>query len=209
MRFKLIVFDMDGVIFQKSNFWFELHKALGTYDEGRELTKKYLKSDYQKLVEEVVGRLWRGKNADKYFALLDSSEYNPHAKEAIAQLHSRGYKICIITSGPSHLLERAKNELHIDYGVSNELIIRNNIITGEFKWPIGNDNKLPLLKDFCRKHAINLKETIAVGNDDNDIPKFRSVGYSIAFNSKCEELQQIADVVVDSDDLAKLLPVIP
>ena len=106
-------------------------------------------------------------------------------------------------------MERAKNELHIDYGVSNELIIRNNIITGEFKWPIGNDNKLPLLKDFCRKHAINLKETIAVGNDDNDIPKFRSVGYSIAFNSKCEELQQIADVVVDSDDLAKLLPVIP
>ncbi|MBI4450914.1 hypothetical protein HY642_02985 [Candidatus Woesearchaeota archaeon] len=38
---KLVVFDMDGVLFQHHNFWIELHKALGTWEEGKLLTQKY------------------------------------------------------------------------------------------------------------------------------------------------------------------------
>lgn len=54
MSFKLICFDMDGVIFEGVNFWLELHKKFGTFEEGKILTEKYLYSDYNKLVEEVV-----------------------------------------------------------------------------------------------------------------------------------------------------------
>jgi phosphoserine phosphatase len=66
MKYKLIVFDMDGVIFDHRNFWMELHEKLGTYEEGLELTRKYVKTNYAKLVEEVVNRLWKGKKADGY-----------------------------------------------------------------------------------------------------------------------------------------------
>ena len=51
---KLIVFDMDGVIFEHYNFWLELHKSYDTHEEGLKLTNKYLKTDYQKLVGEVI-----------------------------------------------------------------------------------------------------------------------------------------------------------
>jgi len=57
MKYKLVCFDMDGVIFKDINFWLKLHKAFGTSEQGKELTKRYLHADYNKLVEEVVVRL--------------------------------------------------------------------------------------------------------------------------------------------------------
>ena len=57
MKYKLICFDMDGVIFKDINFWLELHKAFGTFGLGKWLTKRYLHADYGRLVEEVVVKL--------------------------------------------------------------------------------------------------------------------------------------------------------
>lgn len=108
MKYKAIVFDMDGVIFQHNNFWIELHKAFNTLEEGMKLTKKYIKTDYLKLVKEVIGRLWKGKPSKIYLDLINSQEYNPHAHEAIDELKKRGYKIIIISSGSYDLALRAK-----------------------------------------------------------------------------------------------------
>ena len=57
MPFKLICFDMGGVIFKDVNFWMKVHEAFNTLDEGKILTKKYLHSDYNKLVEEVIVKI--------------------------------------------------------------------------------------------------------------------------------------------------------
>ena len=75
MAYKLIAFDMDGVIFKDINFWIELHKKFGTLDQGTELTKKYLHMDYDRLVEEVVVKLWKGKDTRPYYDLVKSIEY--------------------------------------------------------------------------------------------------------------------------------------
>lgn len=82
MKYKLICFDMDGVIFQKENFWMEVHEAFGTLEKGKELTKKYLHADYDKLVEEVVVKLWKGKDAEPYYRLVKSLKYIQGAKKS-------------------------------------------------------------------------------------------------------------------------------
>ncbi|MCC7574528.1 hypothetical protein KO361_02960 [Candidatus Woesearchaeota archaeon] len=82
MTYKLVCFDMDEVIFKYMNFWMELHKKFGTLKEGTELTKQYLHSDYDKLVEEVVVKLWKGRDASPYYELVNSLEYLPGVKEA-------------------------------------------------------------------------------------------------------------------------------
>ncbi len=116
---KLIIFDMDGVIFEHLNFWLELHKAYGTYEEGAELTEKYVKTNYQKLVDEVVGRLWKGKPAKTYFELVKKIKYSLDVKETLSRLKELDYKTAIISSGPKELAERAKKELGIDYIYTN------------------------------------------------------------------------------------------
>ena len=180
---KLIVFDMDGVIFQELNFWMILHKAYGTYAEGKKLTEKYLKINYSKLVDEVVGRLWKGKDAKPYYDLIKKAKYVKGVKQLFKELHKRKYKTAIISSGPKDLALRAKKDLGIDYIYTNELVIKNNKITGDFKWPIGADRKQVILRQLCDENNVFYKDCIVVVHEDNDI-KMAKIGFAIGFNPK-------------------------
>lgn len=205
---KLICFDMDGVIFRHTDFWLDLHKALGTYEQGKRLTYKYLKKDYDKLVAEVVVGLWKGRSAEKYFELVHKAKYIKGVRDMFEQIKKKHLKTVIITSGPLHLAVRAKKELGVDYIFSNELLIRNNVITGKFKWPVGcgTEEKLRILLGLVRRLGISLKDVVCVGNDENDVGVCEKVGLSIAFNSKSELLNRVCKVVIKEKDLRLILP---
>ena len=205
---RLICFDMDGVIFEHLNFWFELHKAYGTYEEGKELTEKYIKTNYQKLVDEVVGRLWKGKDAKVFYKLIGKVKYNRGVKETFKELRKRKYKTAIISSGPRHLAMRAKKDLMIDYIYANNLIIRNKRIAGSRNiknWPIRHGNKAEVLRELCRKHNIDLKDATIVCNEDNDIKMARSAGHAIAFNPITEEIKKYCNVIIKNKNLTAIL----
>lgn len=209
---KLIVFDMDGVIFEHFNFWIELHRAYGTYEEGIELTKKYIKTNYQKLVEEVIGRLWKDNPASVYFDLIAKVGYALGAKETIAEVKKRGYKIAIISSGPSDLAERAMKELGIGYIYANKLLIKGDKVAGSKSmeyWPIRMGNKADALRDLCKKHHLFLRDVVVVVHEENDIKMARSAGTAIAFNPTSEELRKYCNVVVEAKDLQEILKYIP
>jgi len=204
---KLVCFDMDGVIFQSTNFWLDLHKELGTYEKGLELTKKYVGTDYKTLVEEVVNKLWKNKLADKYFELIKKAKYVKGVKETFKELKKRKIKTALITSGASHLALRAKNELGIEFVFSNELVIKNNIITGDFKWPVGFGlkEKPIIVKHLVKEVRCSLKEIAYVGDNDNDIEVCKIVGLSIAFNIKHSKLAEVCDIIIEEDDLQAIL----
>jgi phosphoserine phosphatase len=206
-KIKLICFDMDGVIFEHENFWIELHKALGTYEEGVSLTKKYVKNNYAKLVEEVVGRLWKGKSATAYFRTVKGAKYAKGCKETFTKLRKRKIKTAIFTSGPKHLAMRAKKELRIDHCYFNELVISKNTITGEFKQPMGYGHceKAVLLEQLAKRLGLPLYEICFVGEGDNDIGACRKAGLSISFNSKSKELDSVCDIVIKKKDLRQIL----
>jgi phosphoserine phosphatase len=205
---KLIVFDMDGIIFEHINFWLELHKLYGTYGEGAELTKKYLKTDYKKLVEEVIGRLWKNKPAEIYFDLVSKIKYKAGIRELIFELKKRGYKIAIISSGPSDLAKRAKKEIGIDYFYTNKLLIKNKEVAGskDLKyWRVRDNNKQGALREFCRMHNLFLKDVIAVVHGENDVPMAKSAGFSIAFNPESKELEKYCNSIIKGKDIREIL----
>lgn len=195
---------MDGVIFEHSNFWMELHKAYGTYEEGNELTKKYVKTDYAKLVDEVVGRLWKGKPEKIFLDLVDSAQYVPGAKEAFAELKKRGYKTAIISSGPRQLAERAQKELGVDYIYTNELVFENKKVSG-FKWPIAHARKAVILRKLCEEHFIDFKDCVVVCHDANDIKMAKTAGIAVAFCPESKELEKYCKVVIKNKDLREIL----
>lgn len=211
MMRNLIVFDMDGMIFKHINFWMELHNAYGTSDEGNELTKKYLKTDYKRLVEEVVGRLWKDKPSDVYFDLIKKIKYLPGVKETISELKKKGYKIAIISSGPSDLAERAKKELGIDYIYTNKLLIRDGKVAGSKNleyWEVKNDNKQEILRKLCIEHNLLLKDVIVVVHGENDITMAKSAGFAIAFNPETRELEKYCTKIIKGKDLREILKAI-
>jgi len=205
---KLIIFDMDGVIFKDTNFWIELHKAYGTWKEGKELTKKYIKTNYEKLVKEVIGKLWKDKPAEVYFDLIKKARYVKGVKETFVVLKSKNYKIAIISSGPRDLAKRAQDELDIDYIYANHLQIEGNKVSGLTdmrNWPLRNDNKGEIMRKLCDEHNISYKDCIVVGHEDNDMKMARTAGLAIAFCPKDEEIKKYCNIVIDKNDLTLIL----
>ncbi|HIH23728.1 TPA: HAD-IB family phosphatase [Candidatus Woesearchaeota archaeon] len=213
----LILFDMDGVLFREKNVWLRVHEAYGTLEEGLVLTKQYLKTDYNRLVEEAVGRLLKGKPAGPFLRIIKQSSYNPGVKETIAELHRRGHTLGIITSGPRQLMERAQRELKIDDGFANDLVIADDKIAGHAHyadgsscWPVGADDKEPFVRLLCKKHGYMLAETAFIGDSAADLKAFRIVGLPIAFNDAPEELVAVAEekggAHVQGNDLRAILP---
>ncbi len=159
-------------------------------------------------MEEVVGKLWRGKNAQPYHNLITSINYIDGVQELFQEIKRQDLIVAIISSGAIDLARRAQHDLGIDFIYANELVIRDNIITGEFVWPLaaGNEKKVQILKHLCQVLEITPEEVMYVGDDDSDLHAFEFVGTSIAFNTKSEELKQAATHVVEEADLQKIIP---
>jgi phosphoserine phosphatase len=208
---KMIIFDMDGVIFEHKNFWMELHRVFDTYDEGLELTNKYLRTDYKKLVDEVVGRLWKGKDATPYFDLVQSINYLPGVHEVFKEVKRQDWITAIISSASIDLARRAQHDLGIDFVYANELVIVDNVTTGEMIAPIGagKEKKAQIVRHLSQDLEIDLTDIIFVGDGDIDIEACKIVGTSIAFNSHSDALKEVATHVVENHDLRKILPFLP
>jgi phosphoserine phosphatase len=206
----LVCLDMDGVLFVTKNFWLDLHKAYGTYDAGLEATRKYLHTDYQKLVKEVVGTLWRGKDARVYETLVRQQEYMRGIELLFSHCKKEGFKTAIISSGSIDCARRVQRDFGVDYIYANELVIRHDKITGEFNWPLGAGGmkKVEIIKSLCLQLRISPKETFYIGDSETDIEAFGLVGTPIAFNAENDKVKKAARFVVEKRDLKEVIPLI-
>ena len=207
MKYKLICFDLDGVIFKEPNFWLELHKKFGTFEEGKKLTEEHLHNNYGKLVEEVVEKLWKGRDAGPYYELVDSLEYNKGVKDVFDFIRKNKMISAIVSSSSVDAVKRVKRDFQVDYIFANKLVIKDGKVSGEFIWPIGagKENKARIIRELCNNLGIKTDECIYIGDSDVDIEAFKEVGLSIAFNSDSDELKKVATFVVESRNLSDIL----
>ena len=63
-----------------------------------------------------------------------------------------------------------------------------------------NTNKGNGILEFCKVLNINIKDTIAIGNDFNDVPMFNVVGYSVAMQNSDDEVKKYADEITKSNE---------
>lgn len=212
---KLICMDLGGVLVDNHAFWMELHKKYGTLEEGAALTKAHLGTSYAKLVEEVTGKLWRGKSQGPYFELVNEIRFIPGIEEFFIELNkftTNGEPVprAIISSSSYDLAMRVSNEFGITFVFANQLLFENGVATGEFKWPVGAGGytKAQIIEQLCDDLEILPQNVLMIGDSDSDYEAFRICGASIAFNCATEKLKSVATYVVNSSDLRDMVPVL-
>lgn len=72
----------------------------------------------------------------------------------------------------------------------------------KFYYFIGNINlcKSFAIETFCKQLHIDLEDTIAIGDDFNDISMFKTVGYSVAMGNANDEVKKYADEITSSNE---------
>ncbi len=208
--FKLVCFDLDGCLTEKDDSWAHIHQNLGVWEQAKAHRKLFFEGeiDYQKWADLDVG-LWKDVSIDKLNKIIHQIKVRPHLDIIVQELKKRNLLLLILSSGLSLFAESVKNKFLFDFAIANSPVIgEEGKLTGEIKVNVSYNDKNLVLKEFLEPYQIKLKDCIAIGDGENDVPLFKEVGFSIAFNPKNDLVAKSADTVVKNGDLLEVLSII-
>lgn len=212
---KIAVFDMDNTIL-RSSF---IHTAARSFNFEKELVDVITNSDNPFIRTKLIARFLKGKSIGELLAITDSIHITPGLKELLEQLKAQGYIVGIISDSYDCVTNHLKNKFGFDFTISNELEFSRSIATGEVKIPsffLADQKsqckhdycKLNALLKICEKYNVDLKNTLVVGDGENDICCIRKAGIGISFCSSMEFVDTVADYTIKEPDFKLLLPIV-
>ena len=207
----MTVFDLDGTLTRERSIWEYIHKRLGKwYGFAENYQKKFLAGEisYDEFCERDA-RVWRGMRVGDLVEIAKTVPFHPGVDELVKYLKNNGLKLALVSSGLSILSDWVHERFGFDYSISNDLLHENGILTGKVKIQVYNDQKAKWVKRILKQFGVRPEETIAIGDSVGDLEMFRVVGFSIAFNSSCRDLDQIATQCVQSQNLSDIIPRLP
>jgi phosphoserine phosphatase len=210
-QFKLVVFDLDGTLTQERSIWEYIHKRLEKwYGSAEEYQKQFLagKISYEEFCERDA-RVWKGMKVGDLLEIVKTVPFHPGTDELIAYLKEKGLKLSVVSSGLSILSDWVHEKYGFDYSVSNDLLHENGVLTGKVRIQVHFDQKADWVKKILEKFKVRREEVIAIGDSKGDFDMFQLVGFSIAFNSSCKDLDRIASACIPSQNLADIIPRLP
>jgi glucosyl-3-phosphoglycerate synthase len=212
---KIAVFDMDNTIL-RSSF---INTAARSFNFEKELVDVITNSDNPFIRTKLIARFLKGKSIGELLAITDSIHITPGLQELLVQLKAQGYIVGIISDSYDCVTNHLKNKFGFDFTISNELEFSRSIATGEVKIPsffladhkslCKHDYcKLNALLKICEKYSVDLKNTLVIGDGENDICCIRKAGIGISFCSSNEFVDSVADYTLKQPDFKLLLPIV-
>ena len=210
VKFKLIIFDIDGTIAEPLSSWRYVHERLGLWDEPACLyQERFLagKISYRKFCELDAAH-WRGLPEKKIKNIFRKAPYSRNAVRSIKKLRKMGFKLAAVSTGLQYMADRVKKELKFNYVSANRLISRRGVLTGGVKINITHGAKGHILRKILRKFHVKPHEAICVGDSAGDIPLAKASGFSIAFNSSDETFSRIVNYNCHTNDFNEVFEII-
>ena len=209
--YKLVIFDLDGTLTEERSIWEYIHKKLGKwYGFAERYQERFLAGEisYEQFCE-FDAQVWKGMSVEKLLEIVKAVPFHSGAQELIGHLKARGLKLALVSSGLSVLSDWVHKTYGFDYSVSNDLLHEGGVLTGKVRIQVYYDRKAEWVTKILGQFGVRPDETIAIGDSLGDREMLQMAGYSVAFNSSCQDLEDIADVCVRNQNLADIIPRLP
>lgn len=204
----LLVMDVDSTLVQEEVIDL-LGDEAGVGQQVADITERAMRGelDFRQALEERVATLEGLPESifDKVYARI---HFNKNAKELVAELHARGYKVGLVSGGFHETVGRLAAEAGIDYVKANHLEVVDGVLTGKTYGDIvTKEIKVQKLRDWAVENELVLSQTIAMGDGANDLPMIHEAGIGIAFCAKPIVRQQ-APYQINEPDLYKVIEIL-
>ncbi len=205
---KLIIFDIDGVIF-KSQFLLCLSWDSGILNYLKALYLCFLFSinclNLRVLLESVYVNIKGLKEEDLWRAYY-KVQMVENAEKTIQEINDKGHYVALISSGvPDILMKDLAERLNAGCGHGIDVKIINGICTGEIDGPLSyREGKVQVVEKLLKTHLITWDDVIVVGDDRNNLDIMELAKVSIGFNSYYP-VRKKAKYLADGNDLIKVL----
>ncbi len=212
--FDLIAFDVDGTLVwgpDGKTVWEVLNlKFTGTAEWNKKRYAEYKagRLSYAEWVAlDIEGWREAGARREDLVAALEPLRLIEGVREATFALRDAGYRLVVI----SGTLDLMLNTLFPDHPF--EEIYANHIgfddegrITHWRATPFDMTGKAEALRGLALRESIPLRRCAFVGDSTNDVWIAKIAGFTVAFNPRSDELEELADAVVRSEDFRDVLP---
>jgi phosphoserine phosphatase len=209
---KLVAFDMDGTLIQG--------RLIEVISKKFKLTNKVssIQSDpsllgYQKT--RLIASFLEGIKKKDIVDSIDSIPIMHNADKIVTWFKKNGYKTGIITDSYSIAAQVVAKKLELDFCSANELITKDEVVTGEIVMPLGWEKiscpcnisicKRFHLTNYAIKYGVEIKDTIAIGDTRGDICMIKQAGLGIAFMPKDQDIIKQSKNIIHNPDLIEVL----
>ena len=205
---KLIIFDIDGVIF-KSQFLLCLSWNSGILNYMRALYLCFLFSINYLSVRVLLERIYlniKGLKEEDLWRIYYKTKMVKNAEETIQEINNSGHYVAMISSGvPDILMKDLAERLSAGCGYGIDVTISNGFCTGEIGGSLSySEGKVNLVEKLLKTHNITWNDVIVVGDDRNNLDIMELAKASIGFNSYYP-VRKKAKYLADGNDLRKVL----
>lgn len=199
MKVKIVFFDCDGVLIFGGP-WVNLHTRMGiSQKQDLEWFKQYYleKISYEEWVNNIQS-YYKKNNLDRriFQEVMDIKKYtfNKEANKLIQYLKKKNIEIAIVSSGIEDYVKNVAKYFGINHWKSNTKFFFNT--EGRFEkleYGVADDQQKVLdVEELCKNFKILPKESIFIGDSNNDLKAFDCTGRGILYKNDLLELQDRA-----------------
>ena len=205
----LVAFDFDGTL-TKSKYrssWQSVHEYFGTWEtHGVTALNSFLegKINYQEFCE-ADAYPWINRSEEEFQLALASIELREGIKELVDFFKRKGCKLVIISMGLSDIVKKTAEEYKFDYWIANDLIRKDNKLTGEVVINVGMNQKGSILTSIRERFNIPFTKTIAIGDTSADIDMFSAAQLSFAIDPSSDKVAKCASITCKTQNLAEII----
>jgi phosphoserine phosphatase len=195
----LVAFDFDGTL-SDSEMTVLLGERCGVAADMADITERAM-NDEIGYAESLRSRaeLLKGLPREEAEAAFGEVRLREGAATVIDRLNRAGHTTAILTGGFERGVERAleRENVQVDTIVANRLPIADGELTGEVEGPLIEGTKDTALEGLAADLAVDMADTVAVGDGANDLPMLEVAGLSVGFLPK-EAVAPHCDTIVKS-----------
>jgi len=183
---RLLVMDMDSTLITIETID-ELADMMGVKPQVATITAQAMRGEIE--YDESLRRrlaLLKGLDENALVRVYDERlELSPGAERLLAQAKSHGIRTLLVSGGFTHVTDRLKTRLGLDYTYSNTLEITDGKLTGKILGRLVNaEAKRDELIRVRDELGITREQIIGVGDGANDLKFLAECGVSIAYRAK-------------------------
>lgn len=184
--FRLLVMDMDSTLITIETID-ELADLVGLKEEVAAVTAQAMRGEieYNESLRRRVAVL-KGLSEDALTRVYEERvRLSPGADALLAAVKSAGLKTMLVSGGFTHVTDRLKTKIGLDYTRSNTLEVEGGRLTGHIIGDIVNaDVKRQALLAVRDELGLARGQLVGMGDGANDLRFLAECGVSIAYHAK-------------------------
>lgn len=185
-RKRLLIADMESTIIEQEMLD-ELADAVGLRERIAEVTARAMRGElaFEPALRERLALLAGLDETILDRALAERVTLTRGAATLVKTMRANGAHTALVSGGFTHFTAPIAARLGFDEHQANVLDIADGRLTGRVHEPIlGREAKRAALDRLAAAHALDLSETLAVGDGANDLEMIAAAGLGVAFHAK-------------------------